>query len=160
MTSVKDIIIVTIILFVVGIATTLIVSMSHSINDQLLKVNTFNDSIEARTVIQSADTASNSSDYIYLALFIGFFISVIITGWFIGGYPIAAPIYFFILIIFVFVAVILQMTWADISATSSISTMVADLPITNFILSKLGYFTAAMGLTGILVMYAKPGEQI
>ena len=158
MTSVRDIIVVVIILFVVGLTTVFSVLIGHRVNEQILTVQSFNDSADAVEVINSADSAINMSDYVYLALFIAFFISIILFGWFIGGHPVMAPIYFFVVILFVFVAIVLQLAWIDIVAGSEFVSTIADLPITDFILSHLGYFTAIFGLTGILVMFAKPGE--
>lgn len=158
MTSVRDIIVLAIILFVVGLSVTFIVKIGHSINSQLLLVPTINNTTSAHNAIDSADTAVNSSDYLYLALFIAFFISIIMFGWLIGGTPIMSIIYFILVILFTFVSVILQLAWIDLANSGELVATIASLPITNFILSHLGYFVALMGLTGIFVMYAKPVE--
>ena len=155
MTSVKDIIIIVILLFIVGVSLTLIVDAGHRINAKLITVPTFN-TTDTLSVINHADAAINSTDYIYLALFIGLFLSIIITGWFVGGLPIAAPIYFFVVVIFTFVSVILQQVWNDMMLNSNILSASLSLPITSFILSHLGLFTAIFGLVGILLMFAKP----
>lgn len=158
MTSVRDIIVICILLFVVGTTLLLVVNMGHRINVQLLQTQTFNTSIPAAEVIQNADAAIDSTDYIYLALFIGFFISIAVTGWFVGGVPILAPIYFFVVTIFSFIGVILQLVFQDISLNANIINATANLPITTFILTNLGYFTVAMGLLGIIAMFAKPTQ--
>ena len=160
MSSVRDILLVTVLLFAIGLSVVLVVNLSHRINDNLLITPTINNTSEAVSVIQKADIAVNMSDYLYLALFIGFFISVMIFGYFVGGHPIMAPIYFFLVIIFTFVAIILQLVWGDVSLTSSLVSTVADLPITSFILSHIGYLTAVVGLVGIMAMFAKPAESI
>ncbi len=159
MANIEDILTVAIILFVVGTATIFIVKAGHDINTAIKNVPTFNNSVAATNVISSADTAINSVDYIYLGLFIAFFIGIIISAWFIGGIPIIAPIYFFVLIIFTFVSVIIQRVWIDISTNSSTITTAAQLPITNYILSNLGYFTAIIGIVAIIIMFAKPSEE-
>ena len=158
MSSVRDILLICVLLFVVGIGIVFIANISHRINSNILVVPAFNNSAEAVEVINSADAAINYVDFIYLALFISFFISLVIFGYLVGGSAIMAPIYFFIVIIFSFVSVLLQLAWIDIAASSQLVTTVASLPITNFILSHLGYFTVAMGLVGIIAMFAKPPE--
>lgn len=158
MTSVRDIIVIAILLFAVGLTLLLVVNMGHRINDQLLQTPTFNTSTTASEVITSADTAIDSTDYIFLSLFIGFFISVAITGWFVGGVPILAPIYFFVVTIFSFIGVILQLVFQDVSSNANIISATANLPVTTFILTNLGYFTVAMGLLGIIAMFAKPSQ--
>lgn len=156
MTSVRDIIVISVLLFAVGITLILTTNVGHRVNAQLLITPTFNNSVDAVAVIDNADAAINSTDYIYLALFIGFFISIAVTGWFVGGHPILAPIYFFVVVIFSFVAVILQLVWGDVAANPEIFNATLVMPITSFILSNLGYFTVAMGLLGILAMFGKP----
>lgn len=156
MTSVRDILVVSIVLFSVAVAIFFVVNLGHRVNVNLLTVPVMNNSAEAISVVDHTDAALNMSDYLYLALFVSFFISVIIFGWFVGGTPIMAPIYFFILIIFVFVSVILQLVWSDISNNSAVAVTQLSLPITYFIMSNLGYFMSIVGLLGILVMYAKP----
>jgi len=156
MTSVKDIIIVAIILFIVGLSIVFIVKAGHNINAQLLLTPTINNSAPAKSVINHVDAAINMTDYLYLALFIAFAISVIIFGWLVSGTTIMAPIYFFILILFTFISGIIQMVWIEIASTSQLTTTIAVLPITNYILSHLAFFIAILGLLGILTMYAKP----
>lgn len=158
MTSVTDIIVLSIIVFAVAIILGVTVIASHNINTQILTVPTFNDSTPAKNVINSADTAIDYTDYIYMTMFIGFFLSILITGYFISGIPIAAPIYFFVVIFFTFISIIFQYVWYDLMASSSLVSIATYLPITNFIVSHLAYFMAVFGLAGILIMFAKPTQ--
>ena len=160
MTSVRDIMVISVLLFAIGITVYFSVDIGHQVNTKLLLNPSLNSTPEAVQIINKADTAINMVDYIYLALFIGFFISLIFTGWYIGGDSIAAPIYLFIVVIFGFVSVILQNVWVEISVNDLVLDTVAALPITNFILAHLGYFTVVMGLTGIIAMFAKPKQEV
>ena len=155
MSSVRDIIIIAVILFAVGISATFAVKIGHEVNANLLTITAINSTETAVDVIEHTDTAINMTDYIYLAFFIGFFFSIVIFGWLVGGSPIFAPIYFFMVVIFTFIAVILQLVWNDISTNADVVSTVAALPITDFILAHLGIFTAVLGLVGIVVMFAK-----
>jgi hypothetical protein len=156
MTSVRDIIIIAAILFAVGISLVIVLKVGHTINTEILKTTAFNNTPTAKAVIQSADTAMNYSDYLYLASFIAFFISIIIFGWFIDGDTIMAPIYFFLVVLFTFFSVIFQEIWKDLVLKPELVATMVNLPITNFIISHLGYFIAVFGLIGIIMMYAKP----
>jgi hypothetical protein len=158
MANIEDILTISIVLFIVGVATMFIVKTGHEINSNLANVPIMNNTPGATTIIDSADTAVNMSDYIYLALFISFFVGLIIGAWYIGGEPILAPIYFFVLIFFTFVSVIIQKVWVQISQNSNVITTLAQLPITNYILSHLGYFTAIFGLISIVIMFGKARE--
>lgn len=158
MSSVRDIIIIAVILFATGISVMFSVDIGHRVNTNLLTIPVMNSSTEAVEVIQSADAAINMTDYIYLAFFIAFFIAIIIFGWLVGGTPILAPIYFFLIIIFVFVSIVLQEIWKEIVLNPEIILTTLDIPITNFILSHLGIFMTVFGLAGIIMMYAKPSS--
>lgn len=156
MTSVRDILVISIVLFAVGISIVFAVDIGHKVNSNLISIPVINNSAEATSVVTHADAAINMSDYIYLAGFIGFAIAIIIFGWLSSSHPIWAPIYFFILIIFVFIAIILQLVWNDIYTNPEVLVGAANLPITTFILSHLGMLMCAIGLIGILVMFGKP----
>jgi hypothetical protein len=160
MADIQDILTIAIVLFIVGIATLFVVKIGHEINSNLLLVPVINNTEGAVAIINSTDVAVNMSDYIYLALFLSFFIGLIISAWYIGGEPILAPIYFFVLIFFTFVSVIIQQVWIQVSTNSQTLTTIAQLPITNFILSHLGYFTAIFGLISIVIMFGKARENI
>jgi hypothetical protein len=159
MSSVRDIMIIAIMLFAFGLLTVFVVNISHRVNTNLLAIPVMNDSTDAVNLIEHADAAQNMMDYIYLACFLGFFISIIIFGWLVGGTPILAPVYFFIVVIFTFVSVILQLVWQEIVSNASLITTMSLLPITNFIVGHLGMFMAVFGLVGIVVMFAKPQDQ-
>jgi hypothetical protein len=158
--DIQDILTISVVLFIVGIATLFVVKTGHEINNNLALVPIMNNTPGAVTIIESADVAVNMSDYIYLALFISFFIGLVISAWYIGGEPILAPIYFFVLIFFTFVSVIIQQVWSQIASNSQTITTLAQLPITNYILSHLGYFTAVFGLVSIIIMFGKARENI
>lgn len=160
MADIQDILTISVVLFIVGIATLFVVKTGHEINNNLALVPIMNNTPGAVTIIESADVAVNMSDYIYLALFISFFIGLVISAWYIGGEPILAPIYFFVLIFFTFVSVIIQQVWSQIASNSQTITTLAQLPITNYILSHLGYFTAVFGLVSIIIMFGKARENI
>ena len=158
MANIEDILTVVVVLFVVGIATFFIVKVGHDINDNLKLVPAINDTAAAVELLDDTDRAINMNDYIYLGLFLAFFFGLIITAWFVGGTPILAPIYFFILIIFTFVGVLLQNVWTDVSTNGDLLITAAQLPITNYILGHLGYLTAIFGIVSIIIMFAKPPE--
>ena len=160
MSAVRDILVICILLFAVGISLVLIVDLSHRINANILVAPSINDTAEAVEVIVHTEAAINQTDYIYLALFIGFFIGIMVFGYFVGGHPIMAPIYFFIVVVFAFIAVILQLVWGDIASNSELIGATVSLPITCFILAHLVYFTIVFGLLGIVAMFAKPAESV
>ena len=159
MTSIRDIMLIGITLFAIGISLFYTVDIGQKVNNKLLNMSIFNTSTTASSAIIHSQQAINSTDYMYFAGFIGFFIAVIVFGYLVGGNPLFAPIYFFVLVIIVFICVILQLAWGDISSTPEILSLLGTLPLTNFVLSNLGTLMAVMGLTGMFVMFSKPEEQ-
>jgi hypothetical protein len=158
MTSVRDIIVIAVILFATGICITFAMMVGHRVNTNLLLQPTIANNTDAVSVITHSDAAINTTDYLYLAFFIGLFVSIIIFGYLVGGSPVFAPIYFFLVVIFTFVSVILQLAWIDLATNPEVITTMVNMPLTNFILAHLGIFMAVFGLVGIVVMFAKPQD--
>ena len=95
-------------------------------------------------------------DYVVFGLFIGFVLGIMITGWFVGGNPIFAFIYFIVIVVAVILSTILSNTWESISSASIFGSTVSAFPITNNLLAYLPFYVAVVGILGLLVMFAKP----
>jgi hypothetical protein len=158
MVSVRDIIIISILLLVVGIAITVTVYASHIVNNAFVTTPTISNNTQAVQVISASDSAINYSDYLYFVGFLAFFIAVVITGYFASTHPVFSVIYFVIVILFTFFSVILQYVWSQLASDPFFIASLVNLPITNYILSHLAYFTAVFGLVGILLMFAKRSD--
>jgi hypothetical protein len=156
--NIEDVITSVVILFAVAFAIVLVINAGHRVNTALYNVPTFNNSAEVRAVISSSDTALDKMDYVYMGLFIGLFLGLMIGAYFVGGIPILAPIYFFILILFSFIGIVLQKVWISSMEHASFVGTIANLPITNYIISHLGYFTVVIGLVSMVLMYVREEE--
>lgn len=159
MSSIRDVLLITIVLFATGIAVYFSVNIGHQVNAHLYNVSVINNSAEAVSAVQHADTAINMMDYIYFVSFIALMLGIMITGWFISGVPILAPIYFFILIVFAFVGVVIQNVWGDMTTNAILGSQLGNLPLTNFILTHLGYFSVGIGLLSMIILFGKPGGE-
>lgn len=159
MVSVRDILVIAVLLLVIGIAITAVVYTSHIIIDQFRTVDVFINNTEVSNVLDAGDTAIDSSDYIYFVSFLAFFIAICVTGYFAATHPVFSVIYFIIVVIFVFVSVILQFVWDNLSTSPMFVSTLPNLPLTNFILTHLAYFVAVFGLVGILLMFAKKSNE-
>jgi hypothetical protein len=149
-------VLITIILFVLGIVLSLVVKVNHRVNDGLLTQPTFANSSEAVNIINSEERATDLMDYVFVCIFIGFFIGVLVTGWITSGHPVLAPIFFFLLIIFVFIAFVFEYAWEQFTTNPAIAISLVNVPLTNWILSNLGVLICVMGLAGMAVTYGKP----
>lgn len=156
MTSVRDIIIIAVLLFAVAVAVLVTVNTGHIIIGRLQLNPSFNATNSSMEVLQSGDASLNYTDGVYFVGFIALFFAIIIFGYLVGGYGIFSVIYFILIIIFVIISYVLQVSWITIAENSNFITTTAALPLTNFIMSNLAMFVAVMGLVGLLAIYAKP----
>jgi len=159
MTSVRDIIIIAVILLAIGIVIATVVYISHTINAALVSNPIIANNTLAVSVISSADVTINYMDYLYLVGFLAFFIALVVTSWFAASHPIFSVIYFVVVIFFTFFSVILQYVWSVVASDPFYVSALVSLPITNYILSHLAYFMAVFGLVGILLMFAKSSSE-
>ena len=156
MASLRDILVFSIILFIIGLAVVMSNYISHSIALSIINSTTISSNPYANATMTAGNAAINMGDYIYLGLFIGLLLFIIVSAWFVSDYPIFAPIYFFGLVIVVFVSYVLQGSWLNFLTNSVMGSTALNLPITSFILSNLCYFTAVAGLIGLVLIYGKP----
>ena len=157
----RDILVITIILFVVGILLFVSSKITKQMNNAFLDIEEIN--ATAGEEIRSVNNVVNMYDYLFFAFFIGFFMAIIITGWFIGGNPFFMAIYFFIVVFLVMLAAIVSYVWDNFAQTPSFATTLLSFPITNHILNHFAVYIAIISLAGLLVMFGKPyftNEQI
>jgi hypothetical protein len=115
---------------------------------------TSQDAIES---LQGIDKVNNGIDYVFLALFIGFTLALMIVSWFVGGNAIFMFIYFVVVIVGVFVSIFFSNIWQVIPEKNAImADAISRLPIMNYMMSHLPYFIGVVGIIGIIMMFAKP----
>lgn len=158
--AVRDVVFIGVILFVIAIGFFVIKFTSDTIVSKMVSIPMINqsqDTVNSLTGMQSK--VNNRLDYLFLGLFIGLTLALIITGWFIGGQPIFAFIYTIIVVVSVILSTVFASTWQSITQASIFGTTVSTMPITNHILSWLPLYVAIIGFIGLIVMFAKPSLQ-
>jgi len=95
-------------------------------------------------------------DYAIFAVLMGLALLIIITGWFIGGNPIFMFIYFIVVMGAGLLSAILSNVWVYITTSSALSSTLAYFPITNYIMLHFVAVVSVVGVTGLIVMFAKP----
>lgn len=155
----RDVLFAGAILFMLAIGFFVMTFTSDTITNSLTENERFNESDQAVTAIESANTAVHRSDYIFLGVFFALMLGLVITGWFIGGIPIFMFIYFLVNVVAVVFAAISSNVWQTITPASVFGTTLDALPITNHILSYLPFYIALFGTIGMIVMFAKPQEE-
>lgn len=154
----QDVILVAVVLFTLTIGGFITFYASNTVVDKMINITAINSSSDAVTALQSTKTASGSIDYLTLALFIGMVLGIIITGFLVGGHPIFMGAYFLIVTVGVIISAIMANLWEDVTGASIFGSTITSFPIANHLITYLPYYVAAVGIIGIIVMFAKPQE--
>lgn len=161
--AVRDIIVISIVLFAIAALFFTIKYAADTAIDKIVSIPTINESSKAVESFEGTKTNVTARlDYLFMGCFVGFFLAIIITGWFVGANPIFLFIYFLIATIGVTVGAVLSNAWQQITTASVFGSTISAFPITNHILSYFPLYVAAFSFVGIIVIYAKPyltGEQ-
>lgn len=116
----------------------------------------FNSSTPAMNVMNTAsNSASSKLDMLFSAIFIGYLIALIITGYLIDASPIFLTLFIIMFAIIIILAGILSYAWENISTVTIFNTAVANMPITNHILSNLSVYTVIAGVLSMFALYYK-----
>lgn len=101
----------------------------------------------------------NTLNYVYLAVFFGLVISLIITAFLTPTHPI-----FFIFAIIIFMAlmivsVVLSNIYSTITASSVFTSAVSHLPIMDYLMANLPLVAIVIGVLGAIIIFSRSGQQ-
>lgn len=158
----EDVLFIAVILFSMAIGLFVVHYALNESVDALITNPSINQTNKTVTAFQDIEKVTNKFDYLIFGLFIALSLSLIITGYFIGGHPIFMFIYFIIVVIAVTISTVLSNSWEYITQLPIFSTTISSFPITNNLIIYLPIYVAVLGFIGIVIMFAKPyisGEQ-
>lgn len=107
-------------------------------------------------VLDKTDAIHDRLDYVVFVIFISSALLLIVTGWLVGGDPIFAILYFFFVMFSILIAALCSNMWEEFTGASVWGTTLLSFPITNHILLYYPMYIGIMGITGLIVMFAKP----
>jgi len=156
--TIEDVALLAVILFASGVALMVGYYAFGSVLDKLITSPATNTSEKAVTVWQDTKTKLMSKfDFIVFGIFIAITLSIIVSGYFVGGRPEFMFFYFLALILIVIVSSIIAYVWSVFSVGNAISTYVGSaMAITNHLLLYLPVYVAGVGLVGMIVMFIQP----
>ena len=157
--AMRDVILVAVVLFTFGMAFFVINFVGNTMNTNLVAVATINESDAAVNAFGSMADTVDRLDYVLFALFLGLVLALIVTAWFVGGYPIFMFIYFLVIVVGVVISAVLANVWESVTSEVVFGATIANFPITNNLISNLPIYVAVVGFIGIVVMFAKPGGE-
>jgi hypothetical protein len=152
----RDVLVAAIIVFTLAIGFFIIFNVSNTVITKMIGISAINSSASAVKVLQGTQKMTNQLDYVIFGVFVGLVLSIIITGWFIGGNPIFAVIYFMISVMTVAFCTVLSNTWETATQSSIFGLTIASFPITNNIVLNLPIYIGIVSFLGLVVMFAKP----
>jgi len=157
MSSARDISVIVIMMFAVSLMLFVIHYATKTMISEIVAIPAINASQGAVTSFQGTSAMTNRFDYAIFLIFIGFVLSVIITGWFVGGEPIFMFIYFLAIVFAVVISIGLANVWVNVTEGGSyFGTTITSFPIANHLMMYLPIYTVVMGFLGIIVMFSKP----
>jgi hypothetical protein len=164
MASVRDVILVSVLMFTLGLVFFSINFVSHTITTSVTNTTGWIEADktgQATASMRDLEVVIDRIDYMLFGFFIALVIGVIITGYFVGGQPIAMFFYFMILIAGVLISAFMSNAWYDVTTTSAWQTILPayevrlHLPITNNIMVYLPMYTSIIGLLGLFIMFSR-----
>lgn len=152
----NDVILVGALVFVFALGFLAINFMVGQVTDSMINNEEVNSSAGAVSMFEALDDTMDRLDYVVFGLFIGLSLAVVVTGWFIGGYPIFMFLYFIVVVVGVVLSAVLSNVWEVFSQSASFGSTVVSFPLSNNLLLNLPVYVAAIGFLGVVVMFAKP----
>ena len=106
--------------------------------------------------MESTKAATDRWDYIVLGAFIGLILALLITGYFVGGYPIFMFLYIGFIVAAIVIAAVLSNAWDTVTTTPIFGSAVASMPITAHLINNMPWYIAIAGFIGMVAMFTRP----
>jgi hypothetical protein len=106
--------------------------------------------------LDSSDNIISRFDYIFLTIFVGLSISVLISSFFIDSSPILIPVYIIALGILIIFAVVAENIYESFAESATFAATAATHPITNYVMSHLIMVAIGVGVLSMVLIFAKP----
>lgn len=151
--SIRDLFIIFAVLFGLGTGFLILVKVMDIFTNKISNTALVEQPYTNETFTAVNNLVQTKTDYIFLAIFFGFVLAIIITGYFASAHPVFMIFYILGLILLGIVGGIFSYVWDRFSQTSELISYLNNIPITNFILQNFVLFTVVIGFMGLVVMY-------
>jgi hypothetical protein len=126
-------------------------AITHQIGES--QIGTLNAS---QTALNTTDAIAGRGDGLFLTIFIGLCISVLITSFFIESSPILVPIYIIAVGLLLIFSVAAEHIYNAFATNDTFSAIAAGNTVTGFIMSHLVIITIGIGVLSMILIFAKP----
>ena len=103
----------------------------------------------------TTDIVNNTSDWAFVAIFVLMILSLIISSFLIYTHPVFAIVFIIMLMIFIVVSIYVANVYYEYSRIPEFANALANLPMTDWILTNLPLITLVLGVLSIIVIYSK-----
>jgi hypothetical protein len=110
----------------------------------------------------SLNTTSNIAEHtlstLWIILFGGLILGLFVTSYFIPTHPIFVPVFGFLLIVAIMIAVPLSNAYESLTLNPTLAGTAAQQGLIGFIMTNLPLTTLILGLIVLVITFAKPGN--
>ena len=152
--SIIDIAFLLVALLALGIFILVVAKVFPSITTQLAKTQIGSDPA-SQGALNYTDDLAHRGDMVFMFIFIGLSIAIMITSFFIETSPILIPVYIIALAILIIFAVVSQKVYLSFSTSATFNAI--SYPIVDFIMSNLVMIAIGVGVLSLILMFAKRG---
>lgn len=125
------------------------------VTDEMKKTD-MNESSYVRDMFSESDAIIDRLDPVYLIVFAGLIIAILITSFFINSHPIFIPIYIFLLGFVVVVGVIANHVYDEFAANTDLATAAASQTFMISIMDNFVLILIGVGILSMIIIFAKP----
>ena len=104
----------------------------------------------------SSNVAEHTLPTLWMILFAGLMLGLFATSFFIQTHPIFVPVFMLLLVIAILVAIPLSNAYEELSENAYLSTAAEQQSMIGFIMLHLPLATFIIGLTSMIIAFAKP----
>ena len=116
---------------------------------------TFNNSLNA-----SSSVAEHTLPTIWLVVYGGLLLGLFATSFFIRTHPVFVPIFGFLLIVAIMVAIPLSNAYEELADNAILSGAATQQGVVGFLMLNLPLTTLIIGLLTLIITFAKPGDDM
>lgn len=155
--GIVEVITTIVLLFIVAVGFIAVIFTGLKINESLgPKLAELQGSNESFIPMNETITKTiNAADYLFLALVVLLFISIIITSFLFFSHPVFLVVYIILSIGALIVSVPISNAYEKVSQIGVFNESVSHLPIVDYILLHLPLFTLGIIIISLIVIYAK-----
>ncbi len=145
------------VIFVVGFALFLILVsyVMNEVSGELLE-SKLNESEAARNALGYTETLTAQFDSVWLFVFVGLLMGVLISSFMIKSHPIFIPIYIIFLGVAVLVGVIMNNIYLDFTANATLAATAATHVFANAIINNYVLVIIGVGVLSMIIIFARP----